>query len=229
VSLVRIGGLAIVAACGIGCGTSSEPSSLFLTVKIALGTLSPDELRVSVFDEHEAIFVDERLPSTGTLQPLSATTLGTATVFLSPVSTMARVDVRGVSDGRPQLRGTSAVPLVVRGGQLPLTITLNADPALDGDGDGVPDSIDNCPRWYNADQADANGDGVGNGCAPGGDAGLHDGANAGQSDASDEAAAAQAVESGRTVQVVTNPRTYGLKTPREPVEWTFSSAPPRTA
>ena len=34
----------------------------------------------------------------------------------------------------------------------------------DADGDGVPDSSDNCPSVPNADQADADGDGVGDAC-----------------------------------------------------------------
>ncbi len=37
---------------------------------------------------------------------------------------------------------------------------------LDADGDGVEDSVDNCPNTPNADQADVNGDGVGDACAP---------------------------------------------------------------
>ncbi len=41
------------------------------------------------------------------------------------------------------------------------TTTVNA---LDQDGDGVPDAIDNCPTTYNPDQADADGDGVGDAC-----------------------------------------------------------------
>ena len=36
----------------------------------------------------------------------------------------------------------------------------------DADGDGVPDSEDNCPFSWNADQADSDGDGQGDVCAP---------------------------------------------------------------
>jgi hypothetical protein len=35
---------------------------------------------------------------------------------------------------------------------------------LDSDGDGVPDSIDNCPSVQNPDQLDTDGDGIGNAC-----------------------------------------------------------------
>ncbi len=34
----------------------------------------------------------------------------------------------------------------------------------DGDGDGVPDSVDNCPTVSNADQADSDGNGIGDAC-----------------------------------------------------------------
>ena len=37
-------------------------------------------------------------------------------------------------------------------------------PPPDGDGDGVPDATDNCPAAANADQADVDGDTIGNAC-----------------------------------------------------------------
>lgn len=37
---------------------------------------------------------------------------------------------------------------------------------VDSDGDGVYDSVDNCPDVYNPDQADTDGDGVGDACDP---------------------------------------------------------------
>jgi hypothetical protein len=39
-------------------------------------------------------------------------------------------------------------------------------PASDSDGDGVPDSADNCPEVANADQADTDADGIGDACDP---------------------------------------------------------------
>ncbi len=38
----------------------------------------------------------------------------------------------------------------------------------DADGDGVPDDLDNCPQVANADQADSNGDTIGDACDQGG-------------------------------------------------------------
>jgi protocatechuate 3,4-dioxygenase beta subunit len=48
----------------------------------------------------------------------------------------------------------------------PASFKLIVDPApvTDGDGDGVPDDEDNCPGHANADQVDADGDGVGDAC-----------------------------------------------------------------
>jgi hypothetical protein len=37
-------------------------------------------------------------------------------------------------------------------------------PSVDSDHDGLPDFADNCPAVYNPDQADCNGDGVGDAC-----------------------------------------------------------------
>jgi hypothetical protein len=46
-----------------------------------------------------------------------------------------------------------------------MTFTLTVLPAVtDTDGDGVPDSTDNCPTVANTDQADADGDGIGDLC-----------------------------------------------------------------
>lgn len=43
---------------------------------------------------------------------------------------------------------------------------VSAVSELDGDGDGIPDGIDNCPAVFNPDQHDGDGDGVGTACDP---------------------------------------------------------------
>jgi hypothetical protein len=48
-----------------------------------------------------------------------------------------------------------------------VTFPASAGGGTDADGDGVPDSTDNCPDVYNPQQADRDGDGVGNACEDG--------------------------------------------------------------
>src|SRR5918992_319450 len=45
-----------------------------------------------------------------------------------------------------------------------VVVTTDAPEPPDADGDGVSDSIDNCPSTGNADQADADADGLGDAC-----------------------------------------------------------------
>lgn len=58
-----------------------------------------------------------------------------------------------IDDGRPI--NFTMIPLVV-----------NTDPTGDTDGDGIADDVDNCPSNANPDQADSDGDGIGNICDP---------------------------------------------------------------
>ena len=56
-------------------------------------------------------------------------------------------------------------PQSITGSVSSITYMLSvSQPVTDTDGDGVPDSSDNCPNAANADQADADGDGLGNAC-----------------------------------------------------------------
>ena len=43
-------------------------------------------------------------------------------------------------------------------------LDASANASCDQDGDGIPDDVDNCPSIANADQADIDGDGIGNVC-----------------------------------------------------------------
>jgi hypothetical protein len=48
--------------------------------------------------------------------------------------------------------------------QIPIDVTTPVVVDPDGDGDGVPDASDNCPAVANANQANADGDALGNAC-----------------------------------------------------------------
>ena len=64
-------------------------------------------------------------------------------------------------DARTLVRTLAAVPPV----GVPIDITsCPAVVVLDTDGDGVPDEEDNCPDVFNPDQADLDGDGIGDAC-----------------------------------------------------------------
>jgi hypothetical protein len=67
----------------------------------------------------------------------------------------------GILEG--ELAGTGGLVVIEPEPQDPV-IEPATDPVPDGDGDGVPDSQDNCLDVPNPDQADANGEGYGDAC-----------------------------------------------------------------
>src|SRR5262249_15360049 len=61
-------------------------------------------------------------------------------------------------------RGTALAQPVPKA-ETTIDMLILAPPGADSDGDGVPDSIDNCPTVANPDQADGDGNGTGDACA----------------------------------------------------------------
>jgi len=66
---------ALIAGAGAGChkSTELEAGAVMLDVSVAAGVTTPDELRVSVFDDTGALWMDMRVPGSGALAPQSAT------------------------------------------------------------------------------------------------------------------------------------------------------------
>jgi hypothetical protein len=91
-----------------------------------------------------------------------------------------RLTTPGPSDFNATLPNYSRPPMVVRKGPLTRVALFNGPSGegyvsakfeniatvVDTDGDGVPDSQDNCPEVYNPDQKDTDGDGIGDVCDP---------------------------------------------------------------
>ena len=78
----------------------------------------------------------------------------------------AQVSLRATPGAAAARRASAAAPSPA---PLPAPVRFGAPPSApfagpDLDTDGVPDATDNCPRAWNPDQADANGNGVGNAC-----------------------------------------------------------------
>ena len=71
-----------------------------------------------------------------------------------------------LSDDQNTLQGTLSRDIEV-GDALVVTIpggALALERVVDSDGDGIPDSTDNCPTTVNPDQADTDADGIGDAC-----------------------------------------------------------------
>ncbi len=67
----------------------------------------------------------------------------------------------------PLGEGTHSVTVTAtdsQGESSQVSISFTIDP-VDSDGDTIPDAVDNCPNVSNPDQADSNGDGIGDACS----------------------------------------------------------------
>ncbi|HVV48568.1 MAG TPA: hypothetical protein VHO06_02830, partial [Polyangia bacterium] len=104
----------------------------------------PDEVRASVYDDTGALWSDVRFPPSGALAPQSATVLGTILIQPGAVAGDLRIDLRGLLGGVLVDEATLTIPPAsLSAGTFP--VTLSATLPADGDGDGVPDAIDDCP------------------------------------------------------------------------------------
>ena len=105
------------------------------------------------------------MPASGALVPESATHLGTVLIQPGAAQGGLRVHARGFVASARVADGTLAIPAGSRG---TFALRLDAEVPADGDGDDVPDAIDDCPAVANPDQGgcpgranDGGGDGGG--------------------------------------------------------------------
>jgi hypothetical protein len=115
------------------------------------GGPAPSTLHLSAFDERRALTLDH--------QTHAPRIPGTIDLELPDRAAHVRVALRAEPMG---LAGVGVT--ILPHGEVRAALAL-FPPAADGDGDGIPDSIDNCPQVANAEQADSDGNGVGDSCA----------------------------------------------------------------
>ena len=122
----------------------------------------------------DGMAIDDFLPEAGVVASFDATALrANGLDAFSPTAGPQRIGTLTVSslgDGELTLVSGIAVTSALAAEPLSTTLLAATDVEIDTDGDGVPDSGDNCILVSNADQRDSNGDGFGNVC----DADLND-------------------------------------------------------
>jgi len=140
-------GLAVLVAALAGC---ASPTTVLVDVSSVDGS-EPNALAISVYDPFHALV---------RARPGATHVPGTIVLELPHTPSELRVVVAGA----PLLGGARVTS--ASGRQTRVAVTLSAA-TTDGDGDGVPDELDDCPTVPNGDQADADGDGRGDACAGG--------------------------------------------------------------
>lgn len=173
---IRVSTCFLLASAGPSCRSaqeSLEPGAILLQVSLVPGTSTPEELRVTVFDESGPLWRDARVPAEGPLRPESAERLGSVLIHPGEAPGVLRVHVRALVAGARVAGGLLSVPPGERG-----VFAVALDPTLpaDDDGDGVPDAIDDCQGHANPNQGGCPGDLPDAGV----DAGSTDAADAGQ-------------------------------------------------
>lgn len=149
----RIALLALVAG---GCGGATT-----VRLAVALDPADPaiTSASVSVYDRYRALALGVPAQPPGAGKPLVP---GVVEIRVPDVAQELRIAVDGVYGTQPCIGG---VRVTTRSHAETRASLILSSSTADADGDGVPDSIDNCPTVANRDQADRAGSGVGDACA----------------------------------------------------------------
>src|SRR5262249_16773054 len=139
-----------------GCG--GVPTNLLLTLQMAPGVQAPDTVQLRVYD-NRGVFPMQMFTVPATAQK----DLGTVVVYARSGALTLRLDGVGMKARAMVAEGVGLVTLDDNQ-QTEGTLTLSAGSRADGDKDGVPDAIDNCPTVANPDQKNSTATSMGDAC-----------------------------------------------------------------
>src|SRR4029077_7757309 len=105
----------LVAAAGCGKTTQLEAGAVMLDLSVGSGVTTPDELRISVYDDGGALWSDTRVPASGALVPESATHLGTVLIQPGAAPGALRVHARGLVASARVAHGVLPIPVGLLG------------------------------------------------------------------------------------------------------------------
>ena len=149
----RAGAILVALVAAAGC--KQAPTSVRVQLSSMPG-LSADAVMLTVFDRNGRVIDSAALGDSAKLP-------GDVLVLLSPHAGEARAIAEAMQGGTAVASAVGRVP-VVAGREMALELQLSPDPLPDTDGDGVPDTIDNCPTVANADQLCTDGGLRGDAC-----------------------------------------------------------------
>lgn len=137
----------------------SRATTLHVDLSVAPGDAAPAMIAISLFDARHAL-TDRYTASFHSSIDFRALPAATQTL---------RVVVDDAA-APPSVEGATRADVVAGHDTRAAVALAHATP--DGDGDGIPDSVDDCPTVANPDQLDGDGDGVGDACQASGDLGA---------------------------------------------------------
>jgi hypothetical protein len=143
-AVVPLGILSLLAGCGANRVVPESGAALVrITVSEPVAPPAPDELRVWVYDDGGRLWDGVRVPDKGALGMESAGSYGTLLIQPGAIHGALRIHVRALAAGARVMDGVVSIAEALRGKE---TVELRLAPATlpDGDGDDVPDSLDDC-------------------------------------------------------------------------------------
>ncbi len=140
----RVGWLVVLLGASL-LACKDAPSTILLEIRAEPGVLPLDELRLSVLVASGIAVSGRRVPETG-----SPAIPGEVVLYPS-ASGPLRLWVRGLRGGVAVGEGTT-LAVAEAGKQVRASLTLKPGTLPDGDKDGIPDAVDNCPALPNPKQ-----------------------------------------------------------------------------